>query len=86
MNIRPATGFVAFCLRRSGFGGVCLPPWGVFILPERMHDRRLIRHECAHRRQALRMGAVAFYSQYFWFTLRYGYHRNPMEIEARGDE
>ena len=86
MRVQKATGFVAWCLRRSGFGGVCLPPFGIFILPERLHDVALIRHESAHRRQAVRMGAVMYYSSYFWFTIRYGYHRNPMEVEARAAE
>ena len=84
--IRKARGILAWCLRWSGFGGICLPPFGVFILPERLHEVALIRHEAAHWRQAKRMGAVRFYSFWLWWTLRRGYHQNPLEIEARAAE
>lgn len=84
--IRQARGIVAWCLRRTGFGGVCLPPFGIFILPERVHEKRLLRHELAHWRQARRMGLVRFYSFWVFNTLRYGYRQNPLEVEARAAE
>lgn len=84
--IRRARGFIAWCLRRTGFGGVCLPPFGVYILPERLSDRPLVRHEVAHWAQARRLGLVRFYSFWIWWTLRYGYQANPLEVEARAAE
>lgn len=84
--IRRARGIVAWCLRRTGFGGVCLPPLGVYILPERLHEAALVRHEAAHWRQARRLGLLRFYALYAWYTLRYGYQANPLEVEARAAE
>ena len=86
MKIKKATGFVAWCLRRTGFGGICLPPFGVYILPERLHDAALVRHESAHRRQSEKMGAFRFYLLWLWWTIRHGYRHNPLEIEARAAE
>ena len=84
--IRRAHGLIAWCLRRAGFGGICLPPFGIFILPERFYEKPLLRHEMAHWLQAKRMGLVRFYSFWLFYTLRYGYRDNPLEVEARAAE
>lgn len=82
MNIRPASGLTAWVLRRTGFGGVTLP-WGIRILPERLHEEPLRRHELEHARQIEEYGVAGFYVRYAWFTLRHGYRNNPLEIKAR---
>lgn len=84
--IRPATAIVRWYLRATGFAGITLPPFGIFILSERINDQRLRLHEMAHWHQYQRMGLVGFYLKYFWNTLRHGYRNNPMEIEARKAE
>ena len=87
MTPRPAPHLVRWFLRRTfGFGGVTLPPLGIYILAEHLHSQRLIRHEQAHWRQWQRMGAVRFYVTYTWLWLRHGYRNRPMEIEAREAE
>lgn len=78
---RAATGLIAWTLRRTGFAGVTLP-WGIYILPIRLSDERLVRHEQEHMRQMERHGVLGFYARYAWLTLRHGYQNNPMEIEA----
>ena len=83
---RPAPHLIRWFLRRFGFAGVALAPWGIFILAEHMHSRRLIRHEQAHWRQWQRMGTVRYYATYVWQVLRHGYRNAPMEIEARAAE
>ena len=85
MVIRPASGLIAFTLRRTGFAGVTLP-WGIYILPERLQDDKLRRHENEHARQIDEYGVIGFYARYLWFTLRYGYRNNPLEILARKAE
>ena len=84
--IRPAPGLVRWFLRTFGYGGITLPPLGVYILAERLGEDRLRRHEMAHWAQYQRMGAIRFYVTYLWFNLRYGYRNNPMEVEARSAE
>ena len=84
--IRTAVGFIRWYLKRTGFAGITLPPWGVYILAERLTDERLVRHEQVHWEQYKRMGALKFYAVYIGYTLRYGYRNNPMEIEARAGE
>ena len=83
MAPKAARHLIRAVLRATGFHGVTLPPFGIFILAERLHDTRLARHELAHWAQYERMGAVRYYLTYAWQVLRYGYHNAPMEIEAR---
>jgi hypothetical protein len=85
MVIREAKGIIGAILRRTGFAGVTLP-WGIYILPERMQDERLIHHEQEHAKQIEEYGVFGFYIRYLWFTLRYGYRDNPLEVLARKAE
>ncbi len=86
MTPRPARHIIRWLLRATGFHGVTLPPFGVYVLAEHLGSQRLIRHEQAHWRQWQRMGTVRFYATYAWQVLRYGYRSAPMEIEARAAE
>jgi hypothetical protein len=85
MVVRPANGLIGWTLRRTGFAGVTLP-WGIYILPERLQDERLVRHEQEHARQIDELGVIKFYALYLWFTLRYGYQKNILEVQARKAE
>lgn len=86
MTPRPAKHLVALFLRATGYEGVTLPPWGIYILPQHLASDRLIRHEQCHWAQYQRMGAVRFYAKYIWLLLRHGYQNHPMEKEAREAE
>ena len=86
MQPKPARGLIGWVLRRTGFHGVALAPWGIYILPAAMHSQRLIRHEQQHWRQWQRMGTVRYYATYLWQIVRYGYKNAPMEVEARAAE
>ena len=83
---RAAPHVIRWFLRTFGYGGLCLPGIGIYILAERINEAPLIRHEQAHWEQYRRMGAVKFYVTYIWYTIRHGYWNNPMEIEARSAE
>ena len=85
MTPKPARGIIAWLLRRTGFAGVALAPWGIYILPEHMYSDRLIAHEQVHWQQWQRMGTVKYYATYLWQVIRYGYRNAPMEREARGE-
>jgi len=84
--VNAASGPVRWWLRLTGFDGITLPPFGIFIVQERLNDQRLRRHERAHWDQAQRLGVIRFYARYLWLNLRHGYKNNPMEIEARAAE
>jgi hypothetical protein len=49
-------------------------------------DERTLRHERAHVEQWKRHGLVGFLSRYLWYHFRYGYAKNPLEVEAREAE
>lgn len=41
------------------------------------------RHELAHVVQYKKYGLIGFLIRYVWYSIRYGYYNNPLEIEAR---
>jgi hypothetical protein len=84
--IKAAPFSIRWYLRTFGFAGITLPPFGIFVLAERIDDRRLRRHEYCHWMQYQRMGFWGFYLKYLWYSVRYGYRNNPMEIEASEHE
>ena len=84
MKVRVAGRVLAWMLRKTGRWAICLPPVGIYLLPDHYYDRELIRHEGRHWLQYERMGLLKFYAAYAWYTLRYGYDNNPMEVDARG--
>ena len=85
MQPKPARGLIAWVLRRTGFAGVALAPWGIFVLPEHLNNQRLTQHEIVHWRQYQRMGTLKYYATYAYQVLKYGYRNAPMEREARGE-
>ena len=81
--IKPAPHLIRWFLKTFGYGGIVLPPFGIYILAERMNEEELVRHEQVHWSQYERMGAVKFYWNYLVGLVRYGYKNHPMEVEAR---
>lgn len=84
--IRSARGPLRWWLKLTRFKGITLPPFGVFLLAEHMGNMKLRLHEEAHWRQAKEMGTMKFYLLYLYYSIRYGYWNNPMEVEARQAE
>jgi hypothetical protein len=78
----------ALKLRSSGAALV----WGRTIHLHRitavqfLSNQRLLLHELCHVRQYQRYGVFGFLSRYLWLSLRHGYYRNPLEVEARKAE
>jgi predicted urease superfamily metal-dependent hydrolase len=57
------------------------------ITPEEFKSSpRLIKHELKHVEQYKRMGFFTFLIVYGWYSLKYGYYKNPLEMEAREAE
>lgn len=58
--------------------------YGVFLLREHRHDRRLLAHELTHTLQYERLGGIRpFLRRYLEECLSVGYLNAPMEREAR---
>lgn len=47
---------------------------------------RLVRHELKHVEQYKRLGMFRFIALYAWYSMKYGYQNNPLEVEARAAE
>jgi hypothetical protein len=84
--VKTAPRWLAWILNRGGFRAITLPPFGVYAVQGYEQNERLARHEAVHWAQAERMGFIKFYFLYIWYSFRYGYKNNPMEIEARAAE
>lgn len=41
------------------------------------------KHELRHVQQLEQSGFLVFYLRYIWYILKYGYTRNPYEVDAR---
>lgn len=48
-----------------------------------LSDERWLRHELKHIEQYQQLGFWKFILKYFWWSIKYGYYNNPLEIEAR---
>jgi hypothetical protein len=83
MKMKIANRFIAFWLTARRVRAITLPPFGIYALKGSVEDEALASHERVHWQQYQRMGCIGFYIRYFWYQVRYGYDRNPMEIEAR---
>jgi hypothetical protein len=49
-------------------------------------NKNWIKHELKHVEQYRRYGYLGFLARYLWFSYKYGYYNNPLEIEARAAE
>lgn len=81
--IKEAKHLVKLFLVSTGFAGITLPPFGIYILKERMNETVLKNHELVHWEQYKQLGAIGFYVKYLYYNFKYGYWNNPMEVEAR---
>ena len=81
--IKEAKHLVKLFLIRTGFAGITLPPFGIYILKERINEEVLRKHELVHWSQYEKLGVIGFYVKYLYYSHKYGYWNNPMEVEAR---
>jgi hypothetical protein len=69
-------------MKRSRVRGVVIWNHICFSLPAEDIPHWLFRHELEHVYQQIRDGRALFYLKYFYYSLRYGYKKNPYEVEA----
>jgi|SRR5690606_3309739 len=63
------------------FNAITLPPFGMFFSKGNFVEST-IKHELVHWEQYKRFGLLGFYMLYGYYTLKYGYWNNPLELEA----
>jgi hypothetical protein len=83
--VKPAGIFWGSLLRFFDFGGIAMP-WSIYVLPGRINDERLIRHERRHIEQMAEDGVVTWFVCAAWYLFVYGYWNSPYEIDARKAE
>ncbi len=73
-------GVSGWVLEKAGMGANTL---GHTIISRHDHlSDRLLAHESVHVRQFERLGLL-LYPLYLWYSARYGYRDNPLEVAAR---
>jgi len=66
-----------------GTVGVTIWPF-IFIWPKKWaKNKKLVKHEQKHLEQYKRYWIVGFLPVYIYYSIKYGYWDNPLEIEAR---
>ena len=85
MKTKTATGPIRWFLETFDYGAITMPWQTVYLRPDRVGPQyqKLLDHEAVHIEPIQRLGAVKFTLVYLWYNLRFGYHANPLEIEAR---
>lgn len=86
MQVKTATGLIAWYMRACKFDGWTSFWSTIYVMPGFEHDQRLLRHERKHLEQIESDGRLTFSIKYLWWLYRYGYWRNPYEVEARAAE
>jgi hypothetical protein len=77
-GLAPRVG--GWALGRSTVAAITLRRW-VFLAPNTAVQPPLLLHELRHVQQF--EASPLFPIQYLWASLRYGYHDNPFEADAR---
>jgi hypothetical protein len=68
------------------FRGMCIPPFGIFILKKHRGNKKILQHDLVHWKQYKKLGFLDFYLKYLIQYIFIGYENMPMEIEARQNE
>jgi len=69
-------------LKSQGYRGITMPWRSIYVLEEHFSSSELRYHELIHIEQLERDGTLRFCALYLYYLIRYGYWRNPYEIEA----
>jgi len=76
-----------FCSdRRFTTWAITLGQSTYYSVLEKEVGARWRRHEEKHKEQWRTEGRIRFAAKYLWFSIRYGYENNPLEVEARAAE
>ena len=84
MKARVKYDFWLFKLPGMGrWDGVTIYPWILLRPSRKIVTDRLLRHEYQHILQVRQEGWFKFYLKYIWYNIKYGYFKNPYEVDAR---
>jgi hypothetical protein len=78
--------FWSWLLPRLGGHAITMPWKSVYLLPHVFDNERTRFHETIHVEQIERDGSVTFSVSYLYYCCRYGYWKNPYEVEAYSRE
>lgn len=67
----------------GNYNAQTIPPFGIFVREDQMHNDALLAHELVHWRQYQQRGLIRFCFDYAKELETYGYDKMPMEQEAR---
>ena len=82
MTIKPAKGLVLWYMNQMKFDGWTSFWDTIYIRESQMNNYPLRVHELTHLNQIKRLGRVRFACMYMYYQWKYGYWKNPSEVEA----
>jgi len=82
-SIKPASGLILKFMNLCKFNGWTSFWEDIYILPGLESNQTLIAHESEHLRQITEDGIFWFTVKYLYWLCKYGYLKNPYEIQAR---
>jgi hypothetical protein len=79
-----AKGLILWLMRTRGFNGFTTY-WNTiyYIDNDAKNNEQIKRHELKHIEQMNKEGKILFSIKYLYYLIRFGYYKNPYEIEAR---
>jgi hypothetical protein len=85
MKIISAKGIYSWFLFKFNYSAITMPWQTVHVRSDRIGPeyRKLIDHEMVHIDQINKYGSIRWTLLYLYYSMRYGYINNPLEIEAR---
>lgn len=85
MKVQEAKGLYSWFLYKFNYGAITMPWKTIHIRSDRLGTEyvKLLEHEKVHVEQIEKLGALRWTITYLYYQIRYGYIKNPFEIEAR---
>ena len=85
MKIQEAKGIYSWFLYKFNYSAITMPWKTIHVRSDRLDSKysKLLDHEKVHIAQIEKLGAIKWTVTYLYYQLKYGYIKNPFEIEAR---
>jgi hypothetical protein len=82
-KVKKASGLILGILNKFKSTGWTSAWNTIYLRPDQINNKQLIKHEQCHAMQMQRDGKLWMVTKYTYYLVKYGYKNNPYEIEAR---
>lgn len=83
VTVKVATGFIKWAMEKKSFDGWTSIWNTIYVVDKKyLYDVGLIVHEVHHIEQIKKDGKIVQPLKYLYYQIKYGYKKNPYEIDA----